>query len=217
MDFTDRVKLIRGKTGLSRKAFGELLGVSEGKIQKIEIGKQRADHEFLAVLSRSVNVDLNWLVSNQSLAPIANEADKIPEKFISIPKLTVSASAGNGAINNSEDMTEYYAFSRKWIKRRNLSAQYLAVIMVTGDSMEPKLRDRDLILIDTSEQPVTDGKSYVVRIGDELVVKNIQYTDKDKINLISANQLYPPREIDLPKEGDNIRIIGSVVASMHEW
>ena len=60
-EFQQKISQIREDMGLSRRAFGEILGVAEAKIQKIEVGAQRADHEFLSILSEKVDVDLNWL------------------------------------------------------------------------------------------------------------------------------------------------------------
>jgi hypothetical protein len=37
------------------------------------------------------------------------------------------------------------------------------------------------------------------------------------IALLSANALYPPREIDAEGLDGEVEIIGRVVASMHEW
>lgn len=83
--------------------------------------------------------------------------------------------------------------------------------------MEPKLRNQDLILVDLDQRTASDGKTYVLRIGDELLVKHIQRVSQRAIDLISANPTYPPRTVDLTKERDNIQIIGKVVASMQDW
>lgn len=217
-DFITKIRQIRDDKGLSRRAFAELLGVPDGKIQKIEMGHQRADHEFLTTLTSVFDVDLNWLISGKTAAETPITDDKSPKDYIQIPKFTVSASAGNGAINHTEGSAGHYAFSRRWIERRGLRSDSLAVITVTGDSMEPKLRDNDLILVNRDETSVRDGKPYVVRIGDELLVKYVQRLGENQVTLLSANTFYPPRTIDLP-EGDTgtIQIIGRVVASMHEW
>lgn len=213
-EFGANISKLRKQYGLSRVAFAEALGVKADKIKHVETGHQRADHELMGALISVYNVNLNDLFSGDSSGQIVPAASE----FVQISKFTVSASAGNGARNDTEDSAGHYAFSRRWIKRRGLNPDSLAVIMVTGDSMEPKLRDNDLILLDRDQTEVRDGKTYVVRLGNELVVKNIQHLGHNQITLLSANTFYPPRTIDLP-EGDSgtIQIIGRVVASMHEW
>jgi len=64
----------------------------------------------------------------------------------------------------------YYAFSLQWIKRRGLDPKELQIIEVKGDSMEPKLWDGDLILIDRAQKEPKDGKSFV-----DLSVESFEY------------------------------------------
>ncbi|SFU97772.1 hypothetical protein SAMN04488527_1632 [Aliiroseovarius crassostreae] len=57
----------------------------------------------------------------------------------------------------------------------------------------------------------------MVRVWDEFVVKHVQIIGKSAISLLSANTIYPPRELKLPLDDRDFQIIGQVVASMHEW
>lgn len=59
--------------------------------------------------------------------------------------------------------------------------------------------------------------AYVLRIDNDLRVKNVQRIRPGVISPLSANKFYPPREIETEGLGDQIEIIGRVVASMHEW
>ena len=116
-----------------------------------------------------------------------------------------------------ENQSGSYAFTREWIARRGFDVKSLAVIAVRGDSMEPKLSDGDLILVDQAQKRIADGISYVIRLGNDLLVKYVQRISADAILLLSENPRYQPREIDV-REGDNaVNIVGRVVASMHEW
>lgn len=215
-DFAGNILLYRGKLGLTRAAFADPLGVSPDKIKHIETGKQRADHEILAAIRTVYGVDLNALLTGD----IGDDPETIIDpSFVMVPRYTVSASAGNSASFVSEEMDiSYYAFSQDWINRRHLNASELQIVNVRGDSMEPTLYDGDLILLDRSQDQAADGHTFVVRLWDEHVVKHVQRVGEKTISLISANKVYPPREIELI-EGDNtdFQIIGRVVASMHEW
>ena len=142
------------------------------------------------------------------------------ENFFPIPRFSIEASAGPGTAAESEETTGFYAFNQKWLARRGLNPANLAVIAVRGDSMEPKLAEGDLILIDRAQRQIADGRAFVLRIDSDLLVKHIQRIGPGTISLISANRLYPPREVaiaDLDGDCNQIEIIGRVVASMHEW
>jgi len=140
-------------------------------------------------------------------------------RFVQIPRYSVSASAGNSAaVVSGELEVSYYAFSEDWINRRGLDAKELQIVNVRGDSMEPTLYDGDLILLDRTQRHPADGQTFVVRLWDEHVVKHVQRVGEKTISLISANKVYPPREVELVAGNDtDFEIIGRVVASMHEW
>lgn len=138
-------------------------------------------------------------------------------EFAQIPRYQVEASAGCGALVEAEETSGSYAFNLKWLARRGLKPSHLCVISVRGDSMEPRLADGDLILVDRAQRQIADGLAYVMRIDNDLIVKNIQRVRPGVIALLSANTLYPPRELDLENLGPDAEVIGRVVASMQEW
>lgn len=203
--------------GLSRAAFADLLGVSSDKIKHVETGHQRADHEMLFALRSRLGVDLNTLVgaaSNGQILPNQSEKD---DEFVHVHRLSVEASAGHGATALDEETTGYYACNRKWLARRRLSPSNLAVVSVRGDSMEPRLSNGDLILVDRAQREIADGLAYVLRIDNDLLVKNVQRIRAGVVALLSANTFYPPREVALADIDGQLEVIGRVVASMHEW
>ena len=219
-DIGEKIRILREDRGLSRKAFGDLTGLSEAKVQALEIGKQRVDHEALFNITTSLGVDANWLlgVSLNPTSCLIDDDHDVVSRFVPIPRFSVSASAGNGALVETEEATGAYAFNVKWLSRRQLDPRSLAVISVRGDSMEPRLADGDLILVDRAQQDIADGTAFVLRLGSELLVKYVQRVAPSVISLISENRRYPPRELDLAMFGENdVQIIGRVVASMHEW
>lgn len=214
-EISDRIMSTRKAAGLSRRAFAEALGIGEAKVQALETARQRVDHDVLASIADRFEVDANWLL----FGDIRHYAvDSNDPAFVQIPRYTVSAEAGNSGsyISDPVDVT-YYAFSLQWIKRRGLDPKELQIIEVRGDSMEPKLWEGDLILIDRSQKDPKDGKAFVVRVWDEFVVKHVQIIGQSAISLHSANTLYPPRELPYPLDDRDFQIIGQVVASMHEW
>ena len=67
-DFKVKIRHVREALRLSRRELGEMLSVTEGKIQKIEMGTQRADHEFLSNISKQTGADINWLLDDEQTA-----------------------------------------------------------------------------------------------------------------------------------------------------
>jgi len=85
------------------------------------------------------------------------------------------------------------------------------MIEMMGDSMEPEFRSGERLLITTrvSEYSVTVDGVYLFRLEDTVQVKRLQRLPQHRIRVLSANDSYPPFEIDLKEEPD-IEIIGKV-------
>lgn len=131
--------------------------------------------------------------------------------LIEIPVLNVDASAGFGAIAESETAHTRFGFDERWLGRltRAKSAS-LSIIHVLGDSMEPTLSDGDEVLVDASDQGsrLRDG-IYVLRADDALVVKRVTLKPGGrKITISSDNSAYPSWD-DVDRS--EIHVVGRVI------
>ena len=131
--------------------------------------------------------------------------------LIEIPVLNADASAGFGAIAESETAHTRFGFDERWLARltRAKSAS-LSIIHVLGDSMEPTLSDGDEVLVDASDQGsrLRDG-IYVLRADDALVVKRVTLKPGGrKITISSDNSAYPSWD-DVDRS--EIQVVGRVI------
>ncbi|NBC35741.1 transcriptional regulator [Novosphingobium sp. FSY-8] len=127
-------------------------------------------------------------------------------EWFDVPRLELGASAGPGAFAVGEQAIGALRFAASWLRGQGFDPAMLTAIAVTGDSMEPTLRDGDEILVDRTPRPMRDG-IHVVRVGDGLLVKRLDLAQPGRIGLISDNPAYRP--LDLPRE--EVAIIGRVV------
>jgi hypothetical protein len=139
------------------------------------------------------------------------------DEFSAVPRYNVQVAAGHGAINGAEEQLQPLAFRRDWLATRHLSPDMLAIVDVSGNSMEPYLKDGDMVLVDRSQTTVTSGKTYVLRIDGHLLVKNLQLLPQGMVQVCSFNAGFAPYQVDLSNEALDMAVIGRVVASMHEW
>ncbi len=132
----------------------------------------------------------------------------VPKKseWADVPRLAIGASAGPGSLADGETVFDTIRFSNRWLRTMGLQPGNLSTIVVSGDSMEPTLRDGDEILVDRTLRPRRDG-IHVVRLGDGLLVKRLDTARSGVIVLISDNAAYPPVEC-VPQD---VEIIGRVV------
>lgn len=141
--------------------------------------------------------------------------------YAKIPLHDVELAAGPGLSNGSEDVVDRLAFRRSWLRKIGVSPRNARLAHVRGDSMEPILKDGDLVLIDVGRRsiparPRKPGKPpradlYAVLDGGEARVKRVEHSQVGRLILHSDNHaLYPP-EIREGANADDLGIIGKVV------
>ena len=217
MDAIGRIREVISDKALSLKAFSELLNVPYRTVQRYLAQDRALSAEFLQAMSDKLDVSASWVLSGKGGKYLEKgQIGHGDADFVHIKRFDVEASAGHGVHVSTETSSGSYGFNRKWLERRGLAEKHLSVIAIRGDSMEPDLYDHDLILMDEAQTALKDGHIYVVRYSDGLYVKRIQFLPEGQVHLTSRNSSYPPIAVKHP-EADGLKIIGRVVASMHEW
>ncbi|WP_066568157.1 S24 family peptidase [Snodgrassella sp. CFCC 13594] len=134
------------------------------------------------------------------------------DEFVFIPRYDVKAAAGHGCYNEDDKPVFTMAFRRYWIENYlRADPKDLSVIAVKGDSMEGVLNDGDNILVNHAKKAPGDGL-YVLRMGENLIVKRTQLMPDNMLWVTSANEAYEPFGIDISKPIANIEVVGKV-----EW
>jgi phage repressor protein C with HTH and peptisase S24 domain len=126
--------------------------------------------------------------------------------WIDIPRLAVGASAGPGSLLAEDEVFGAIRFSPRWLRSMGLVPEMLSIIAVSGDSMEPALRDGDEILVDRSLRALREG-IHVVRLEGTLLVKRIEMGVGGRLTLLSDNPVYRPITCSL----EDVEVIGRVV------
>lgn len=128
--------------------------------------------------------------------------------------------AGDGLINDHEDVIDFVAFRRDWLTRIGVSPGNAVLARVHGDSMLPSIHEDDLVLIDRSRRDIPVRRRdpgdrrrspiYALRDNGKARVKRIERPEEDVIMLLSDNPAFAP---DLVKGSDiaMMDIIGKVM------
>ena len=113
--------------------------------------------------------------------------------------------AGAGANVNTEYVADYVPFRDDWLSSHGLTSTRCQVIEVLGDSMEPTLEHRSVILVDFQRTARRRNTIFALRTEDGPVVKRLQ-RDEDGWWLISDNPAYRP--IPWPRDA---QVLGQVM------
>lgn len=146
--------------------------------------------------------------SEQNRAQSAENSDA--NDYCLIPQLSVSTSAGGGQTIGDEFEIGRFAFRRAWIESKGLVASQLRVITARGRSMEPTVRDHDILLVDTAEQHKLAEGIYVIDYGGESKCKRLMPLVGGGLKIFSDNPEYPAEDVK-PGAIDQVRLVGRVI------
>lgn len=137
-------------------------------------------------------------------------------EFANIPLHDAGLAAGLGIENGAEEVVEYLAFRRDWLRKIGVAPSNAVLARVVGDSMRPTIWPEDMVLIDTArteipvrKSPATRRRSPVYAILDAGVarVKRIERPSADQVILLSDNPDHGPEFSD----AKTLTIIGKVM------
>jgi phage repressor protein C with HTH and peptisase S24 domain len=188
---------VAARSGVSYGTLGDYLSGGEMKLSNAD------------ALARATGVRLEWLATGEG--PMRAGEAEAPSGTVAVARYDARAAAGRRALSADARVIEAIHFSEAWVRtvlRRN--PQDLAIIEAAGDSMEPTIRDGDVLMLDTAVADLVSGRIYVVDLGGELLVKRIQRRLNGSLLVLSDNERYPPEELQ-PSDAAPLRIVGEVV------
>ncbi|WP_370388661.1 XRE family transcriptional regulator [Snodgrassella alvi] len=220
------VELLGNPNTVAKKA-----GVTASSVFRWLRGESDPSRTNLIRLADAANVNIAWLATGEGqkfkdkeqldtkdttdrhLA--VNEAGKLVniKDFVFIPEYDMKIGENYGYMTNDDDPVLTLAFRREWVTDYlHANPLDLSVMTVRGDSMADILLDGDKLLVNHAKNKPATGL-YVLKIGDELIVKRTQLLPDNKLSVKSQNQAYDPFIIDLKSDLENkIEIIGRI-----EW
>lgn len=205
----ERLLELRGEK--TREEFAEIVGMHHSSVGNYERGDRKIDVDTLILLHERTGADLNWLLTGEGsalTAGVQQAAGMVP-----IPHYEVSASAGNGAVVLSQDVTDYFSVSRDWLSRIAPPNANLGILEARGDSMSPTIRDGDVLVVnfDIDDYAVADGGVFVLSFDGMLVVKRVQITMEGQVLVISDNERYETERLDREYADEKMTVHAKVI------
>ncbi|MEE4358392.1 MAG: S24 family peptidase [Desulfococcaceae bacterium] len=170
--------------------------------------KDAVPENWIFKLSRSFGLNPDWLEKGRGQQQAAGAG------FLNVPKVKARLSAGGGSFQVDQEIEHYYSFHRKWLRKKG-EPDRMMLMDITGNSMEPELRDGDTVLVDGSQTEILAGAVYALGIEDVIMIKRVEKHPK-KLVLLSDNRHYAPIYL----QGDEIagiRVIGKVIWVCREY
>jgi phage repressor protein C with HTH and peptisase S24 domain len=132
---------------------------------------------------------------------------------VEIDSIDLAYGMGGTFLDAGDAEVEKIKFSRQWLRNFTDSPpSLLGIAQGTGDSMEPVIYDRDIVIFDRAarlEDHVSD-KTWVFAFGQIGMIKRLRLMPDGTVKIMSANRTYP----DEVTPGEDLHIIGRVVATI---
>ena len=191
----ETLEALAAARGVSLSELSRLLGRNLAYLQQfVRRGTpRRLDERDRATLAQFFGVE------EALLGGPAREAE------VAVPYLTVAASAGRGAVAGEERVIRAEHFTARMLREAGVSPEGASIIDAVGDSMAPGVLAGDRLLVDRGDVRLARDGIYVVRRGDELLVKRVR-REGATIVLVSDNADYAP----IVCAADEVAVIGRV-------
>jgi phage repressor protein C with HTH and peptisase S24 domain len=204
------------KTKLNRSDFAKKAGVSRSYLTQLLTEDFRFGERAARALENNLGLPDKVLdMAEEPLVMTVEVWDKpsdLPDGvFAIVPRISVTLSAGAGAVTGVEMDLPPLAFREDWLRKKNVTSKTnLRTCEVTGDSMEPYLQDGDTVLIDLGQTELMDNEIYAIRYGDELRIKRLSKRFDGGIMVRSDNPAYPMETIG-ESDLEHVQVIGRML------
>ncbi len=195
----NRIKELRLEKGLRQIDLAEQLGVLQSTISYWENGRVEPDIESLMKIANIFGTTVDCVIGGAISPPQKNTNRKW------IPVLgDVAAGIPIEAIENIIDWEE--------ISQEMASTGEYYGLRIKGSSMEPRIRDGDVVIVRQQEDADTGDTAVVLVNGESATVKRIKKEPDGGLWLLPNNPAYDPQHYSPTEVAEKpVRIIGKVV------
>ena len=191
------LRILRQRKKMSQSQVAQYPGCERSTYAKYESGSSEPSFEVLQKLSNLFDEPVEFLMGNVTSAPSRATGIKIP---------VLGDVAAGIPIDAITDIVDY-----EEIDAATAATGDFFGLRIKGTSMEPRMREGDVVIVRKQEAAVTGDTVVVMVNGNSATVKKIKY-GPDGITLIPTNpahdvQFYSAADVErLP-----VRVIGRVV------
>jgi Predicted transcriptional regulator len=193
-------------------------GVRQGELAS-GVGVESSTISQIVNAKRLPSMELAMKIADYfaiSLAEFFACKDETKPDIAYVEKVKARPRAGTGGLETDSDHNGYYSFHTSFLARKKGNSKTMKIFEVAGDSMTPTLDDGDMIMVNTTEKDVQTGRVYLLRIGEDLMVKRLETRPGGVMMIRSDNPDYDDIPVNLHEVTD-VEVFGRMVWSCREY
>ena len=203
-------KLEKQNINLSARDICEIWGMNEQNFSRKKKQGTAIKHKNIAQLEKELNISLTDADKKAIQVIEEVERNKVKNTFATIEYFPdVYLSAGYG-VEVLDEYSESIVIDSQFLtseRGMRVNPKNCKMVRVSGNSMFPEYHHGDRVIIDESDQNLTDGQIYAFRYDGQCYVKEINRAG-NKIKCISVNKEYEPffieRDVDFKVFGRSL-------------
>ena len=172
-------------------------GLTDSQISSWCGGRYRPNGEAMSKIAKALGVTVEYLLGKEEIS----EAKLTLPEFKEIP--VIGKVAAGVPIEAQENIIGTV------VTEKNVFA-----LRVKGDSMSPRIMDGDIVLV-KQQDTANDGDVVIALIDGEATCKVLKILH-GSVMLVPFNAAFAPF-VYTGGDAENIRILGKVVESRHDW
>lgn len=171
-----RLRECRAESALTQKEVCTRTGIKQGTLSELENDKYPTS-SFVPHLASLYRVEALWLaegkgVKRRSDSALVTPGDgRLPIRR-GLFKLSAGVSGYEVEYENGE--SEPIFMAKRWFDHHHYNPERLIALKVNGRSMEPKMHDGDLVIVDMDSATPKDGVVFAVNYEGEMVIKRMR-------------------------------------------
>ena len=193
----EQLKILRKRMGLTQAEVASKLGIDRSTYAKYETGQSEPNLEMINKISTLYDTSLDLLITGTS-APTSTGGKWIP---------VLGEVAAGIPIEAVEDIVDYEEIDAALAATGDFFG-----LRVKGSSMEPRIREGDVVIVRKQDDADTGDTVVVMVNGDSATVKRIKKEPDGSLVLIPNNPAYDAQHFSPAEIADKpVHIIGKVV------
>ena len=236
VSISDRIAQRARELGLKQTDIAKKTGASKASVSNWFSGKD-SPTRFVIELSKVLKCDPEWLLDGKPTQKPLNDTygsgdnaeyighidawdsnTELDEDEVEVPFfMDVELAAGVGGESAIETRGPKLRFSKSTLRRCGVQAEAAACVKVSGNSMEPRLFDGDVVGVNTLDKRIVDGKVYAINHAGLLRVKRLYRLPGGGLRVNSINHAEHPDELYSHQEVTDLIIIGRVFWHSSIW
>ncbi|MCB1368090.1 MAG: helix-turn-helix domain-containing protein [Rhodobacteraceae bacterium] len=198
--------------GFAIAAVAKRIDIKEKTLRNYLTDVSEPKFETLLQFCEIVGIDVSDIIRRDDDGPLNMALEPDNDEFVKINVYDVDLAAGEGRVTDNESPIDQLAFRSAWLDRAGINPAYASIVRVEGNSMEPTLQNKSVVLIDHRDKtPISKNYIFAVRVDEALKVKRVERDPTNKVVMLHSDNPEVPTEALRTDELNGFEIIGRVV------